>query len=85
MSAKLFQKNYPQIEGIYNCLEGESYVNLIKKTEMDTYSKRAKSFNETNMLNLSLAHQKALAPLLQYPQNSIFLELGGAMAGLLSI
>lgn len=77
MFLELLKKSYPENNGIYNCLENESFVDLIKKTEMETYSKRAADFNEEKMLNLSLAHQQALAPLLKYPKNSIFLELGG--------
>ena len=77
MLTKLFKKNYPQTDGIYNCLENDSFVNLTRKVEMETYSKRAEFFNEEKMLNLSLAHQKALTPLLQCPKNSIFLEIGG--------
>jgi ubiquinone/menaquinone biosynthesis C-methylase UbiE len=77
MINQLFKKKYPEIDGIYNCLENESLNNLIKRKEMEVYSKRAELFKEEKMLNLSLAHQKALAPLLQYPKNSVFLEIGG--------
>ena len=77
MLDRLFKKNYPENNGIYNCLKNESFSDLIKKTEMETYSKRADTFEEEKMLNLSVAHQQILAPFLQYPKNSIFLELGG--------
>ena len=77
MLHSLFKKAYPENNGIFNCLENESFSGLIKKTEMETYSKRADAFNEEKMLNLSVLHQQTLAPLLQCPKNSIFLELGG--------
>jgi len=77
MLHSLFKKTYPENNGIFNCLENESFSDLIKKTEMETYSKRADAFNEEKMLNLSLVHQQAMEPLLQCPKNSIFLELGG--------
>jgi ubiquinone/menaquinone biosynthesis C-methylase UbiE len=77
MLHNIFKKHYPENNGIFNCLENESFSDLIKKTEMATYSKRAEAFSEEKMLNLSLDHQQALAPLFQSPKNSIFLELGG--------
>ncbi|MFH0819102.1 MAG: class I SAM-dependent methyltransferase [Patescibacteria group bacterium] len=77
MINSIFKKTYPEQDQVFNCLENESFDNLIKKVEMETYSKRAGAFSEQNMLNLSKSHQKILSPLLAYPKNSIFLELGG--------
>ncbi len=73
----LFQKNCPQYNGVYYCLDKEAAKDEIKRVEMDTYSQRADDFDEQKMLNLSEAHKQALAPLFNLPKNSVILEVGG--------
>lgn len=72
---KIFNKNYPQQEGIFYCLP--EINNQIKKIEVETYSKRAANFKTEQMLQLSPDENKLLNPLRKLPPKSLILETGG--------
>jgi len=71
---KILKHDFPQNDGIYNCLANEVAENEIKKTDMETYSERA---NEQSILTLSLEEQDIIKPLTALPKDSVILELAG--------
>lgn len=74
---KIFIRKFPTINGIYDCLNSEAHKDRVKKIEMSTYSERADKFEDVKILNLTIEHQQALTPLMNLPENSVILEVGG--------
>jgi len=74
---KILKHNFPQNDGIYNCLANEVVEDEIKRTDMETYSERASEFDEQSILTLSSEEQDIIKPLTNLPKDSVILELAG--------
>jgi ubiquinone/menaquinone biosynthesis C-methylase UbiE len=68
---------YPQRDGIYYCLQNETETHPIKSVEINTYSERAKNFNEQRMITLPPDEAVSLQPLQSLSKGAVILELGG--------
>ncbi|MBN1585136.1 class I SAM-dependent methyltransferase [Candidatus Uhrbacteria bacterium] len=74
---EIFDRSYPENDGILNCLDESVLADAVKRTDMATYSLRAADFSEDQMLSLSPEEERLLAPLSGVPSEDFILELAG--------